>query len=310
MMNEARKNIWTIVVASILAIVLLVYLFSYQVPSNYVGVVFTLGKFSTVDSAPGLKAKWPAPVQTVKLLDTRVRLFDTKKQEALTRDKNNVIITISTGWRIIDPKKFVERLKTVESAEKMLESRVDSARNKALGEFYLHELINANTTFQQKKFAEFEQRIQELLNADLITSADWGVEITYLAVKQLAFPADVTEKVFARMIEERSEESKRYRAEGESKAKEIVSSAEAESQKILAEANAQAEIFKGEGDAKAAEYYTVFKKNPELAKYLREIKSLRKIMASGKVTPVLDASKHTPFTLLEKDAVPEIQIKK
>ncbi|MHC4871821.1 MAG: protease modulator HflC [Planctomycetota bacterium] len=309
-MFDTRKNLWTMVVAVLLAVVFVIYLFSYQVPSNYEGVVFTLGKFSTVDKDPGLKAKWPFPIQTVRLLDTRVKLFDTKKQEALTKDKNNVIVTISTGWHIVDARKFVERLKTVESAEEMLESRVDSARNKALGEFYLHDLINSNTEYQQEKFKAFEHRIMGLLNNDLEFSSDWGVNITFLAVKQISFPADVTEKVFARMIEERSEESKRFRAEGDSQAKVYISEAESNAEKILAEAKAKAEIIKGEGDAKAAEYYKVFKENPELAGYLREIKSLRKIMASGKVTPVLDAAKHSPFNLLEKNSIPEIKINK
>ncbi len=307
-MKDLRKNIWTIMVAAILVIVLGIYLFSYQVPSNYVGVKFTLGKFSTVDKDPGLKFRWPAPIQTVRLLDMRIRLFDTKKQEQLTKDKNNVIVTVSTGWNITDPKKFVEKLKTVDEAEKMLKSRVDSAKNKALGEYYLNELINTNAEYQQKKFTNFENRIKFLLNNDLTASADWGVKISYLGIKQLAFPEDTTEKVFARMIEERAEESKKYRAEGDSKAKEIVSSAKTNSEKILAEAKAKAEIIKGDGDAEAATYYKVFKKNPDLAKYLREIKSLRIIMNSGNVTPILDPSKHSPFTLLEENSAPKIKL--
>jgi len=304
--SPLRKNLSTILVAAILGITLVVYLFSYQVPANAVGVVFRLGKFRSVDAEPGLKIKWPAPIETVRKLDMRMRLFETKKQEAQTRDKNNLVVTITTGWHITDPKTFIERLKNEAGAEKNIVALVDSARNKALGEFYLHDLIHPDFEQQQKRFAAFESRMRHYLDAELL-KADWGVSVDFLAVKQMIFPETVSEKVFARMKAEREKESRRYRTEGDSEAKRIVSGAEAEAQKTLAAARAEAEILRGKADAEAAEHYKVFKKNPDLANYLREIKALRKILASGKVTPVLDASRHAPFTLLEEDAAPEIK---
>jgi membrane protease subunit HflC len=285
-----------------------VYLFSYQVPANMVGVVFTLGKFNSADADPGLKFKWPSPIQTVEMIDLRTRLFKTKKLEVLTRDKNNLNVTVSTGWSITDPKNFIEKLKTVNEAERQLRDRVGSTLIKAIGEFYLHDLFNQNKELQQQKYAQFEGRMKELLaKFDLEGPAsDWGVKIDYLAVEQIIFPDDVSKKVFERMKQERAKESQKFKAQGESEAKKIISEADANAKKILAEAKSTAEIMKGKGDAEAAEHYKIFKENPKLAKYLREIKTLRKILASGKVTPILDPSKHAPFTLLQEGAAPVI----
>jgi membrane protease subunit HflC len=302
--GRLRRNIWTVVVAVLLAVVLLFYLFSYQVPAGYAGVVRRLGGIiEPVDTDPGLAFRWPAPIDKVELLDMRTRLVNTQPMEGVNKDKINLVLTFSVGWRIVDPAGFVKRLKTIEEAEENLENRVDSIRNDVLGEYSLSDLVNPEFSEQSENWRDFEQRMRERLNQDL-ENAGWPVTVDTLLLRQMAFPTETTEAVFARMKAEREEESKEFRSRGESEATKIVAEAEAEARSIVAEARATAEITRGKADAEAAEHYGVFKQNPTLANYLRGVQSLRTVL--GKQATILLYTDHAPFNLLEGDAVPHI----
>ncbi len=303
-MGKIRENLWSVVVAGIFLGVLVAYLFTFQVPAATWGVVYWFGEYKRTHEEPGLKFRWPTPIEEVELLDQRVRLFDTRLQENLTRDKNNLLVKITTGWKITDPRKFINRLRTEVEAEKNIRSRVENVYNKTLGEYYFYELVNTDYAQQQETFREFEQKMRMRLNEEL-QQADYGVAVDVLAVQQMTFPASVSEKVFNRMIRERETESKAYRAEGESEYRSTVSEAETEANKILAKARAEAQIKRGQGDAEAAEHYKVFKENPELANLLREIQSLRQILAEQRTTLVL-STEDLPFHLLrEKEPLGE-----
>ncbi|MFH0911995.1 MAG: protease modulator HflC [Planctomycetota bacterium] len=303
-METLRQNLWSTIVAGILALLLLVYLFTFQVPAGSWGVVYRLGRFVKTHETPGLKFKWPAPIDKIELLDRRVRLFETKLQEGLTADKTNLMVTITTGWRITEPTLFIERLKTVEDAEKNLRSLVDNARNTAFGEFYFHDLVNVESAKQQENSTRIQALMKGRLNEKL-KAAGYGLTVEFLAVQKLTFPGSVSEQVINRMKAERAKESERFRSEGKGKAREIVSAAEADSKRILAEARAKAEIKMGQGDAEAASYYGVFKENPELANYLRETKTLRQVLT--KQTTAILSTRNVPFNLLEQNAPPNMK---
>ena len=54
-----------------------------------------------------------------------------------------------------------------------------------------------------------------------------------------------------------------------------------------------------EGDAEAAEYYKIYNEDPELAAFLRQIESLRKILKNK--TTLMIGTDSAPFTLLSTD---------
>ena len=53
------------------------------------------------------------------------------------------------------------------------------------------------------------------------------------------------------------------------------------------------------GDAQAAEYYKIYNEDPELAAFLRQLESLKKIL-KNKTTLMIDTNS-APFTLLSAD---------
>ena len=91
------------------------------------------------------------------------------------------------------------------------------------------------------------------------------------------------------MEAERKQQAKKYRAEGQEKALEIISDAERDKTIILAEAYEDAETIKGEGDAKALKIYAnAYNKDPEFYKFTRTLSAYNKIFnGTGKTTVII-----------------------
>ena len=81
----------------------------------------------------------------------------------------------------------------------------------------------------------------------------------------------------------------------------IRSDAERKAAEILAVAEAEAKEIRGQGDEEAAKHYAVFKENPELAMFLRNLDALKETL-SDKDTLILDTST-PPFHLLKPGAM-------
>ena len=71
-----KKSVGSIVAAVFLAGVLLLYMCTFQVKFTEVAIVKTWGKPADEPiTTPGLKFKWPYPVQEAQLYDKRTRIL-------------------------------------------------------------------------------------------------------------------------------------------------------------------------------------------------------------------------------------------
>ena len=147
------------------------------------------------------------------------------------------------------------------------------------------------------KLNEIQNLIKENLSRD---TAGFGITIVGVGINNLGVPKTVTDKVFDRMIAERKQFADKNLAEGKREAKEIRINAERERTITLAKAEAEAQKIRAEGDAAAAEFYQVFREQPELAEFLRKLDALRVVM-KGKTTVVFDTAV-PPFDLLTPGA--------
>lgn len=292
-----RKHLFTVIVAFLIAVVLLLYLFSFQVRVNEKAVVTTFGNPKLSIENPGLYWKWPFPVQKVFKFDSRLRIFECQRVETPTRDQRNIILVTSVGWKIADPLTYLKVVGKESDAEKIINDTVKDCL-KVLGRHNLSELIS--TDVQQLKFDEIENEMLSMASGK--TSDRYGISIELLKIKQLALPPEVLEAVFKRMRSERQIEASKLRAEGEGEANKISSAAISKRENMLAEAEADAKRIMGEGDARSAEYYKVFDQNPELAMFLNKLEVLRETLAK-RATIVVDLST-MPFDLLK---IPEVK---
>ena len=298
----AEKNIFkhwpTMLLGFIVAAILLVAVFSFQLPETQCAVVTTFGRPQEV-GAPGLHFRWPYPFQRVYTFDKRVRCFsggDGKLEETMTKDGHNILIGIYVTYRISDVKLFFTSLENMTKAESQLNSLMRGAKNAAFGQYDFNQIVNTDP--KKMELNDIQRNILDKLRKD---AAPYGLNIISVGINTINVPKTISEKVFDRMIAERKKVSDGIIAEGDKKAETIKIKADRERAQILAKAEAQALKTRGEADAKAAEYYKVFGEDPELAEFLRKLAALRKVM-KGRTTLVVDTST-PPFDLLKPRAL-------
>ena len=121
-----------------------------------------------------------------------------------------------------------------------------------------------------------------------------------IRIKSINIPESISKKVFERMKDERKAAAQVFLSEGKKEAEQIKIAANSKVKAMLADAEAKSKEIRAEGDAKAAEFYSTFKKDPELAIFLRKLDSLRKVMQS-KTTLILDTNS-APFDIMKMNA--------
>ncbi|MBX3732340.1 MAG: protease modulator HflC [Verrucomicrobiae bacterium] len=287
----------SLVVGALLILVFLALLFCFQVRTTEVAVVTTFGRYSR-DEQAGLHFRLPVPIQTVYKFDKRLQNFERKFEQTTTRDAQNLLITVFVGWRISDPRKFLEIFNgNTLKAEEALENLVRNAKNAVIGRYNFGDLISADS--DQVKFTQIEDDMLKEVQA--AARGTYGLEVDLVGIKQLGLPESTTTKVFERMRAERDRLVKQYQGEGAARSLEIRSEADRRRDEMLARADAEALRIKGDALARASQELAVLEQNPDLAVFILQLNALRDALRD-RSTLILD-QRTTPFNLLTGDKV-------
>lgn len=290
------RNPITIITAGIIVVLFAALLFLFQVRQTEVAIVTTFGKYGDAPKGPGIHFRLPWPIQNVHRFDNRVRNFGKKYEQTTTRDARTIIMEVFVGWRIVDPKIFLERFGgDLARAETNLDGLVRDAKNGIVGRHPLSDFISTNP--EDLKFDDIEKEMLAAVKPQ--AAANYGVDISLLGIKQIGLPESITSKVFERMKAEREQLVKQFRGEGEAKAREIRSDAERQREQLLAEAEKTAMGIRSQADAEAAKSLNTFEKDPGLAKFLLKLDSLEQALKE-RSTLILD-TQTPPFDLLKGD---------
>ncbi|MFW6413755.1 MAG: protease modulator HflC [Verrucomicrobiota bacterium] len=248
---------------------------------------------------PGLHFKIPFIDQVWKH-DKRSQVYQLKRgqvEQMQTSDDYQLIATTFVVWNVGDIYRFYKSVGTTDNAQEKLDEIVRNSRNNVIGKRPLNEFINVDSS--KLDIEGIEQEILE--DAAPVARDEYGIEIDHIAFRHLGFPQDVTVKVFERMEAERKAQAQKYRSRGDKEATEIRARADLEAQRILADARAEATEIRAEGDRAAAEFYSAFQENPQLASFLRKLEALEKTLAD-KTTLILD-TQTVPYDLLLPGAI-------
>lgn len=279
------RNAFLIVVALVVLLAFGVNMSTYQVDFTERAVMATFGKVSDeggVVEDPGLKFKWPAPVQTVTVYDSRSRVLEVVGLQAATADDASLVVDAFLTWRVEDPRAFYSRFNRgsddpqgqYEAAEELIEGRLRQAISE-FGSFELDDLFttapggSALPALEEGMLA----RVRRLVADE--AGGDAGLGIGTVGVSRLVFPQTVSQKVIERMQAFRESDAERAQREGEAEAQTLIQEAEANRRAILDFARAQAEAIRGRGEAEAAEFYAVMETSPELARFIQQIELMR-----------------------------------
>jgi membrane protease subunit HflC len=288
-----KRNKITLVTSGVLLVIFLCMLFTFQVRQTEVAVVTTFGRYSRSVTNAGFQWRLPWPVQKVYRFDNRLQTFESKIDQPITRDQISLLISIYLGWRITDPKLFLESFNgDITKAEQTLEPIARNAKNGVIGLHRFGDLISTNEA--DLKFDQIEKEMFDAVQAQ--AKSNYGLAIEALGIKQLNLPDSITSTVFERMKKERETLVATYQSEGDREGKNIKARADAAANDIIARANAEKEKIIGRAEQEAAKYYAQFEQNPELAKFLFDLRAVQESLKER--TSLILGPQTPPFNLL------------
>ena len=214
-------------------------------------IVTQFGQWRRTITEPGLYWKLPDPLQKTTYFDKWLLDYDSTPDPIYTKDKKILILDNYARWRIVDPLKFMQALRTVQEAISRLDDIVYSELRKELGQ---HDLLEVVATNRQEIMQVVTQRSNQAAQA-------YGIEVLDVRVKRADLPPENEAAVFQRMRAERDREAKGYRSEGEEQALEIRANTDLEAAQISAAAYEEAQGIRGEGDAEALKIYAAAYQN-------------------------------------------------
>lgn len=183
-----------------------------------------------------------------------------------------IIVDSFARYRINDPLQFMKTLRSVDNANKRIESIMDESTRTVLGSTTLQELLSEDRT---RVMAEIYDRLTQK-----IKEGQMGIEIVDIRIIRADLGESLRDSTVRRMISEMVERATETRARGEQLALEIRSGAEKERTVILAEAERDAQILRGEGDNSAIQTYSgAFNKDKAFYSFMRSMEAYKNTLA-------------------------------
>ncbi len=291
------KRIVTAIVVVFVGVI--AYSCFYTIHETQQGVLTHFGKISPPVKEPGLHVKWPWPISKIYKVDRRIQTLNGLTHELITEDQKNVLVDGYTMWRITDPIKYVEAIRTdVNAVERLRELYFASSgiviSNRARDAFISLGLEHEDL---HEACREMHNRIAP------IAKANYGIEVIRVGIVEYTLPVENRPSVIQRMISEHARIATRYRSEGEEKAITIEALAINEHEKIMAAAHAEATTILGNAEAQAmALLGKAYREDPEFYKFIRALDSYDLII--DKNTTLMLPADNELFKYLDSKAIP------
>ena len=304
------KKLLPVSLTVIFLLALLSFTVTFSVRFTEAAVVTTFGKAGKIPiEKPGLRFKWPYPIQTVTKYDTRMRLLQSRAEAQQTKDDRQIIVEAFLMWRVSDPIKFFQRFSNAgarsedhyEAAERTLKALLAGAMAET-GKYALSDLF---TPVQGgSKLAGLESQILETLEKPDEAGksiSDYGIEATTVGIHRVRLAEQTTTAVNDRIAANRDRLAKEIESAGDAEAEAIKSKAEADRQRILAFAERRAQLIRAEGDIAAAEFVGQMNTHPDLAVFLKNLDFMSKAFSPR--TTVILSTEVPGLNLLDPDAL-------
>jgi membrane protease subunit HflC len=216
---------------------------------------------------PGLNFKLPF-IQSATVFEKRLLEYDSAPNTILTKDKKNLTLDNYAQWRIKNPLKFMQTMKTEALAQPRLDDIIYSSLRTQLGTHLMHEIVSTMRDSLMQKVT---------VNAN-VSANEYGIEIVDVRIKRADLPPENEQAVFDRMGAERERMAKQFRSEGEEEAVKIRAETDKDREIILADAYKQAQEVRGSGEALAIEIYAgAYQRDPDFYEFVRTMDAYAKV---------------------------------
>jgi len=279
-----------------LLIILLSPFYIYKLNHNECAIITYFGKPVKIENIPGPHFKLPGFLHKVNRFDVRTDIFSTESIQLLLGDKNPLIVSLYTAWKISEPLTYFQTITFREKAVKTVKELINSQVGIVFGEYNINDIIN--TDRDKVKIKEIEDRILEA--ADVSASEKYGLSIVSIGITRLAYPLNVEKAVYNRMKSEREKEAAKINAEGQEASSKLKAQTDKEARELIAEAYKKAQIIKGEGDKEAMQIYgKAFEMDPDFFSFTKSLETYESIL--GKNTTLILSTDSELFKYLNME---------
>lgn len=247
MNKNMKRSLFILVPIILIAVLVLTNVFVVK-PNEY-AVIKQFGKIVKVIETDGLKIKVPF-IQTMEKLPKYILFYDVPPTEINTFDKKRILVDYYTLWKITEPIKMVETLRTIDGAEARLSDIMYSNVRNELGKLEYGSIINAS----DNRRGNIDKEVQDNINEILETNKN-GIQVVDIQMKRIDLPESNEQSVYKRMISERASKAQEYLSQGEAEKTKITANADREVAEIIAKTEAQAQEVVAEGEKEAARIY-------------------------------------------------------
>ena len=248
---------------------------------------------------PGLHWKTPF-VQEVHYFDQRILEWDGYPSEVPTRDKKFIWVDTTGRWRIENPLKFLQTMRTETNAQSRLDDIMDGITRNFITRHNLVDVVRSTNRILEVKSAEEDisasegvyEKIEtgrDAITRQILDSAravvkDYGIELIDLRIKRITYILSVQQKVFERMISERKRSAETLRSEGQGIRAEIEGQKDKELKRITSEAYRDAQKIKGKADAEATKIYgEAYSKDPVFYAFMATLEKYPETLDKGRL---------------------------
>jgi membrane protease subunit HflC len=243
---------------------------------------------------------WKTPfMQEIHYFDKRILEWDGYPSEVPTRDKKFIWVDVTGRWRIDDPLKFLQTMRTEANAQTRLDDIMDGITRNFITRHNLVDVVRSTNRILEVKADQEDisgeqvyEKIEEgrdmitrqILDAARAIIKGYGIELIDLRIKRINYIQSVQLKVFERMISERKRAAETLRSEGQGIRAEIEGQKEKELKRITSEAYRTAQEIRGKADAEATHIYGVaYSKDPDFYSYMSTLEKYPATLSDGRL---------------------------
>ena len=272
-----KSRVLIVLVVLAAAAIYLVGATAYVLSEGQQALVVRLGAPIAVETQPGLKFKAPF-IDSLYVYDTRLLMLEPPVEQVILGDQKRLEVQPYTRYRIVDPLRFYQALRTNEQARAQLTQLVSSSLRRELGQISLADLLT-------DKRAAIVDAIRGEVAAKV---ASLGLSIEEVRFHRADLPFETSQAIYDRMKSERQREAKELRAQGFEWAQQIQSKADRERTVTLSQAQEDATVSRGAGDAEASRLLAdAFGTDAKFYQFYRSLQTYKKSLAESGPTLLL-----------------------
>jgi membrane protease subunit HflC len=304
----------------LLIIITLVGASAYTVSPAHQVVITQFGDPKDVVKDAGLHFRMPF-IQKVNYLEKRFLPWDGQPENMPTKDKKRIFIDVWARWRIVDPMKYFQAVRSVAGGQKILDDLVDSGVRDVIASHKLIECVrstNEPLNYEVEESLQDQQRtpetitvgrekLEELMLAS-VNAADlsktYGMEVTDVHIKRVNYIENVRKQVYDRMKSERTRIASLFESEAQETYNVVLGSTRKELDEIEGEMEQRSAEIIGRADAEVIRIYAEsISQDPEFFKFLRQLEAYES--AVGKGTRLILSTENEFLQLLNGSDTPE-----